>query len=437
MIPRTAQIKYFLLLPCFRSTITDSRTLILLFFPNCQKMLREFSFYGIILVCVAAVVVFVVAIVVINSKSKKTDDGAININGIQVVPTHPCDSSLNIASFEKLQTFKSSEAPNPSSSFGEAMAVGDRWLVVAENGATLNTTILLFYSNINFENPKLPPNYIFLSSINLAGRTPLLAMSRRDNSTYLAVAVTTATDNAVLHEYVNSSGTWVSLASTDILDPITSLSKFCNLTAYVSKGETYVSGVGIELATFSHMNSISVAIDGDSSGVSLLIGTKGAVYLYTKTPSETVWGFPIKSYLGTNEKFGEFVDMNLPYFTISDYDNVIGMQDDMTQQFGQTRLLFYTTKNLVNPKVMILLDEALRDEYTSNLFGNGVVINTNTSASVYAPTKGIWSQTYCWNFTELNTPPVVVSTYCPVVAAKMTTSATSSEIATYIQAKDK
>lgn len=380
---------------------------------------------GVLLfICLACVTIFVVALVMINVNN----DGAGGDEPVTEIccnqtpacttvacstacPNGPCETTSGCAPcapcpetacFTRIQYITSDNIDNSNLNFGESMAADGEWIAVAQENDDETSITVYIFQNLYFGQITAIPQYSLSKTIEIIGTDPIIAMHRQvwagGSRSFLSVAATTAT-GGTLTEYVYSNCIWAVYGSSTLVGVTpTSISQYNASCALVANETAYIYSGGIINATFSNLGAISVSLDGNDSYSYLLIGCAGTAHLFTSVGTNmSTWGAPIKSYTDVTENFGKQVSIQLPYFSISDFN-----QQGLTEDTATSRVIIYGTGNLDVPQSYIMLPNDT-DDYTQEIIGGSVYITSLGTVQMYSKrTSNIcpsdWYQSYLWSF---------------------------------------
>ena len=443
---------------------------------------------SMVFICLALLVLLIVSVVMIAHNNRGGDKGDDECGQVMVCPTPqpyptPCPTPYQPqcptpcpppcpppcptpcpppcpqeAYFEQTQTLNSTNVDKGNASFGNSMANTGEWMAVAQSNTPLlgephRMSNVYTYKNVSYNNRALPPNFIPDVTITVEGFNPIVAMSRQSwaggNRTYMTIATSFTEDDLSItgriYEYGWYNNLWFAIGTSNLLAPPDNLTQYQAVAGVVSNSVVYLYTAGVVNATFSSIGAMDVSMDGNVNYSYLLIGCQGAAYMFTKkgSPEGGNWGTP-RTYMGSNEFYGNEVNLQLPLFTISDYKNFEGDNVQCGEivpgdggGFGNSRLIVYSAENICVPATCIILNPDLADQYSNIIVGSNVIVSTDNQAVVYARstsphTPDQWSQSYIWEFVN-NVIPINVDGYGTIVAIKNLASSTDALINIYRQ----
>jgi hypothetical protein len=388
------------------------------------KMKTATSIGVLIFICLACVTLFVVSLVMINVNNDNTSQDepvtemccdptptcttvtcstACPTGQCETVPgCGPCQPVAETACFTTIQSITSDNVEGGNLKFGEAMAADSEWIAAAQSNDDGITVTVYIFQNLYFGQSTATPQYSLSKTIDFVGTDPVIAMYRQvwtgGSRSFLSVGVTTPT-GGTLTEYVYSNAIWAVYGSSTLtgIAP-TAIAQYNASCALVANETVYMYSGGVINATFSNLGATSVSMDGNDSYSYLLIGCAGAAHLFTSVGTTmSSWGTPIKSYTDATENFGKQVSIQLPYFSISDFN-----QQGLTEDTATSRVIVYGTGNLDVPQAYIMLPNDT-EEYKQELIGGSVYITSLGTVQMYSKrTSNIcpsdWYQSYLWSF---------------------------------------
>lgn len=362
---------------------------------NTSEMETSTSLYIIVAITIILIALLIISIVIINRTKEK---------GCGEVVVVKQDTNVTCQIYD----YRLDQSLPGGVDAGKSMSCTNLYLFIA------NDNSVSIYKKLETD----ALSFTLVQTLTLDGGDAIVSASTDASTGYTYLSIGTIANNH-LYLYTNPPGTndWNEIDIPLLIAPVY-LSQWKDQTALVTDdGVATTYSNGILSVTFPQESVQSIGISGKGSWMHLVMGVEGAAYIFTKLISQVEWGESKKSYDGNNDKFGSEVHASENLFTIADYYAYEGDPVEVTctegcsaitttgYEGGQCRIFVYNVEDLENPATLIVLNPNKSEEYTHNIQGDNVVVNSHTTVEMYTKTiiemecvkKQPWCQTALWN----------------------------------------